>query len=197
MPDSIPCEVIPLLRQRTAARADERTHTCASAPEYTLNALPLPIVECDTFPVTDAQARLVKGVERADLTAIRDALAAGANVNALDNDGASVILYACLAADADVVRLLLDEGADPNARADEPAASTLAETPLDLVMQAQIVLDWEKYTPIYELLVARGAVDADGAAPDSTLNPSRRDRALTWQSQRNPRHLWHRLIRRN
>jgi hypothetical protein len=83
-----------------------------------------------------------------------------------------------------MVRLLIDLGADPNLEAEEPAASLYAPRALDMVMQAQFLMDWEKYTPMFELLLARGASELDGRIPTPAETETRRVRALAYQSGR-------------
>jgi ankyrin repeat protein len=134
-----------------------------------------------TSDPTDA---LAFAAEASDLEGVRRAVARGADINARRDQGASVLYGACLAGDVGVVRVLLELGADPNLRAEDPAATIYAETPLDLVLQAQVVSNWEKYTPIYELLVGKGARDSDGLVPDAATNERRRVRALDWQTRR-------------
>ncbi|HEX4518475.1 MAG TPA: ankyrin repeat domain-containing protein [Gaiellaceae bacterium] len=136
-----------------------------------------------------SQAELLRAVATDDLRGIDKALAAGADINARCDDGASVLYLACIRGNVEVVRALLELGADANLRADLPAADMYAETPLGLVKGAQFLLDWEKYTPIYDLLVERGAVDQGRRVPVSADNDARRRwHALTWQAKgRHPR----------
>jgi hypothetical protein len=129
-----------------------------------------------------ALSALIAAVEAADLQGIRLAVQQGADVNARCDDGASLLFGACLSADCTVVKQLLDLGADPNLLAEDPAASMYAETPFELVLQAQIVSSWEKYTPVYDLLVAYGARDIDGLDYDDETNERRRATALEWQA---------------
>lgn len=132
----------------------------------------------------EALAALIAAVDAADLPGIRHAVDLGADVNARCDDGASLLFGACLAADLPVVRQLLDLGADPNLLAEEPAASMWADTPFELVLQAQIVSSWEKYTPLFDLLVAHGARDLNGVIYDDETNERRRATALEWQARR-------------
>lgn len=130
------------------------------------------------------QDQLERAIAASDLPTIRRAVSNGADLNARCDQGASVLFGACLAGDAPVVRLLLDLGADPNLRAEDPADIIYADTVLDLVLQAQVVSSWERYTPIYDLLVARGARDSEGHVPDAATNEQRRARAIDWQTRR-------------
>ena len=57
---------------------------------------------------------------------------------------------------------MLEQGANPNFLAEEPAASIYTEKPLELAMQARFLMDWDKYHPIVKLLEEYGATDADG-----------------------------------
>jgi ankyrin repeat protein len=58
---------------------------------------------------------LLEAVQRGDVAAVRAELAAGADVDARDIDGATPLLYAAHRADLETVRALLAAGADPNA----------------------------------------------------------------------------------
>ncbi|MGL6077052.1 MAG: ankyrin repeat domain-containing protein [Fimbriiglobus sp.] len=89
----------------------------------------------------------------------------GADINARCDEGASVLFAASLSGDVEMVRLLLDLGADPNLVAEEPAASIYCPKVVDLISQAQFLTDWAKYTPVLELLLARGATDDRGQVP--------------------------------
>jgi hypothetical protein len=60
-------------------------------------------------------------------------------------------------------------------------------------MGAQFLLDWEKYTPIYELLVERGARDSENEIPDPAANVLRHQRALALQ-RRQPSQWWRQLL---
>lgn len=60
-------------------------------------------------------SKLTEAVLRSDLTAVKQAIASGDNLNEL-NDGMTPLLWAVFRGDIDVVRLLLESGADPNVR---------------------------------------------------------------------------------
>ncbi len=114
----------------------------------------------------DPQDDLMQAVSADDLPGIRAAVAAGADPNARSYEGASILHYACIHGNLEVVRTLLDLGGDPNVRAEPPGDEILDPTALDTVIGARFLMDWEKYDPIYDLLVARGARDSDGEVPD-------------------------------
>jgi ankyrin repeat protein len=67
---------------------------------------------------------LLDALQSGDGVRIRQLVDRGAPVNAVDEFGASALMYAALYCDAPVVRLLLDKGADPN-RADRSGATAL------------------------------------------------------------------------
>jgi hypothetical protein len=125
--------------------------------------------------------QLLEAVTAGEHTRIRELVAAGADINARCDQGASVLFSACLAGDVQTVRLLLDLGAYPNLEAEEPAATIYAPKPLDLVMQAQFLLDWGKYTPVFELLLERGASEWGGQVPTPEDTALRMLRALERQ----------------
>jgi ankyrin repeat protein len=89
----------------------------------------------------------------------------GADINARCDEGASVLFAASLSGDVEMVRLLLDLGADANLVAEEPGASIYCPKVVDVIYQAQFLMDWAKYTPVLELLLARGATDERGQVP--------------------------------
>src|SRR6185295_3939897 len=59
---------------------------------------------------------LTKAIRDSDAQSVKALLNKGADANARDDEGATVLMQAALNADADCLRLLLDKGADPNAR---------------------------------------------------------------------------------
>lgn len=88
----------------------------------------------------------------------------GAPLNDLSDQGVTPIFWAVLEGHVPLVRAMLDAGADPNRRAEEPDDFMYAApTPLDLAMQARFLVNWDKYQPIVELLLARGAKCLDGS----------------------------------
>jgi hypothetical protein len=91
-----------------------------------------------------------------------------------------------LAGDLEMVRPLLDLGADPNLEAEEPASRFYAPKALDMVMQAQFLMDWAKYTPVFALLLSHGASESGGQVPTPADTEIRRQRALERQCVREP-----------
>jgi hypothetical protein len=95
------------------------------------------------------------------------------------DQGASVLYGAILLGNISIVRLLLENGADPNLIAHEPAAFVYDDRPLGLAKQCRFVLDWDRYDPIVRLLKQFGASDSN-SNPDVTDAEIER-RAREWQ----------------
>ncbi|MBX7104033.1 MAG: ankyrin repeat domain-containing protein [Gemmataceae bacterium] len=127
------------------------------------------------------ERHILEAVATGNRDEVRRLVSAGADINARCDQGASALFVACLAGDVEMVRLLLDFGADPNLEAGEPASSIYAPKVLDLVMQAQFLIDWAKYTPVFELLVSRGASEWGGGVPTRADTEVRSRRALEHQ----------------
>jgi hypothetical protein len=73
------------------------------------------------------------GREAAGATAVIEALAAGGNINERDKSGWTPLMHACLECRADLVKLLLDRGADVKLHADAGRTTTFmdhGQTPL-------------------------------------------------------------------
>jgi uncharacterized protein len=61
-------------------------------------------------------AVLTEAVLRSDYAAMRQIVAAGADLNVVDDFGMTPLLWAIMRGDIDAVRILLENGADPNLR---------------------------------------------------------------------------------
>ena len=61
------------------------------------------------------KSRLIESVQRCDIGAMKEAIAAGADLNEIDA-GMTPLLWAILGGYFDAVKLLLESGADPNVR---------------------------------------------------------------------------------
>ncbi len=79
-----------------------------------------------------------------------------------DEDGAPVLYTAIMHGNLQIVRLLLERGANPNFVAEEPAATIYDEKPLNLVQGLRFLVNWDEYQPIAKLLVEFGATDSEG-----------------------------------
>jgi cytohesin len=88
--------------------------------------------------------KLIEAIEKGDIEAVKQHIAAGADVNANDDGGWAPLHYAALSGRKEIVELLIDEGADMNAN--EMHGNN---TPLDLALS----LDWPE---IVDLLRKHG-----------------------------------------
>ena len=100
-----------------------------------------------------------KLIEQENIAEVEDCINDGFDLNARDEDGATVLFFAILQGNIEIVQLLLERGADANIVADEPAASIFTEKPLDLAQQLRFLTNWEKYHPIVKLLEKFGSKD--------------------------------------
>ena len=101
-----------------------------------------------------------------------------------DEDGAPVLYTAIMHGNLQIVRLLLERGANPNFVAEESAAIIYAEKPLELVQGLRFILDWDKYQPLSNLLVEFGATDSEGQTDISEVDLKvLEQRARAWQAQ--------------
>ena len=96
--------------------------------------------------------QLMAAIAEDNVDEVERLVQSGLNLNARCDQGASALYGAILCGNVSVIRLMLEHGADPNLLADEPAAFTYTEKPLDLAMQARFLMDWDKYHPIVKLL---------------------------------------------
>jgi ankyrin repeat protein len=103
---------------------------------------------------TDEQ--LVRAIMAEDAAKVEDLLAAGANPNAHDNKGNALLPMAAMSGQTEIVRLLLDEGADVNITMKSSSSGKTA------LMQAAI----NNRSEIVELLITEGA-DVNQTESDS------------------------------
>jgi len=104
------------------------------------------------------------------------------DLNRRCDQGASVLFGAVLLGNANLVRLLLEHGADPNLCAHEPAATIYTEKPLNLARQARFLWDWDKYQPIVKLIEEFGGTDEEGQVESADDMSIREARAREWQA---------------
>ena len=105
------------------------------------------------------------------------------NVPCSELDGAPALFLAILKGNFPMIQFLLDHGADPNYRAEEPTATIYAENPLSLAKQARFLLNWEQYQPIVQLLEKFGAVDEGAPIESRQLLEKIEAEAKRWQSR--------------
>lgn len=101
-------------------------------------------------------------VEREDIAEIEKLINDGFDLNKFDEEGATVLFFAILQGNIEIVQLLLERGANADITADEPAASIFTEKPLDLAQQLRFLTNWDKYHPIVKLLEKFDATDFEG-----------------------------------
>jgi ankyrin repeat protein len=83
----------------------------------------------------------------------------GLDLNIASAQGVPALYPAILSGDASLVRLMLERGANPNFVADEPTATIYAEKPIELALQARLLMDWDRYDQIVKLLEEFGATE--------------------------------------
>ncbi|HEV8429527.1 MAG TPA: ankyrin repeat domain-containing protein [Pyrinomonadaceae bacterium] len=134
-----------------------------------------------------AQEQLIKAVVENDVNELKRLIAAGVDLNARCDQGASLLFAAVLGSHPELVRLMLENGADPNLIADEPAATIYTDKPLELARQARFLMDWDKYDLMVKLLVEFGATDSDGRTELSGDLTEIEMRARNWQATKQTR----------
>lgn len=85
-----------------------------------------------------ANEKLIDALRKGDRTAVRAAIAAGADPNGRDDLGLTPLMYAASAADADCVALLLRKGADPNLKSGTGVTALMLAT--DDVRKVRLLL---------------------------------------------------------
>jgi hypothetical protein len=134
--------------------------------------------------MVDVYDQFIKAVADVDRHAVRRIIEAGIDLNARIDVGASLLFGAILYGDEEIIRIMLEHGADPNFFADEPAATIYTEKPLDLALQARFLLDWDRYDPIVKLLESFGATDYEGQVESESDRERSQARAREYQAKR-------------
>jgi len=124
--------------------------------------------------------KFVTAVVENDVREVTRLIESGIDLNFRCDQGASVLFGAILQGNLSIIGLMLENGADPNLVADEPASTTYTEKPLDLARQARFLMDWDKYHPIVKLLEAFGATNENGEVENDSEAVELR--AREWQS---------------
>jgi ankyrin repeat protein len=132
------------------------------------------------------QDQLLSAIDENDVKTASQIIAKGIDLNAAcaELDGAPALFFAILKGNQSMVQLLLDHGADPNYRADEPVAFIYCTKPLDLAREARMLMDWGKYHAIVKLLEKFGATDENDQIDSSDLLEKCKSEAEKWQSQK-------------
>lgn len=130
--------------------------------------------------------QLLHAINEDHLEVATQLVAAGINLNTPcpEIDGAPPLFLAILKGNPAMIQLLLEQGADPNYRADEPAASIYTEKPLALARQARLLVSWDTYDPIVQLLENFGAQDESGQIESEDLLEQTKAEAKRWQAQK-------------
>ena len=121
---------------------------------------------------------LLDAIRAGDAAAVRARLAAGADVNARDESGATALMYSAIYAQAETMRLLIDGGADANIPnlAGSTALMWAAGDPakVHLLLDAGAVVRATTASGVTPLLVAfrAGSVDSVGALLAGGADPS-------------------------
>lgn len=103
--------------------------------------------------------KIYSTIEPENISEVEELVCNGFDINSRDEDGATVLFFAILQGNIEIVRLLLNLGANADIVADKPAASIFTEKPLDLAQQLRFLTNWDKYHPIVKLLEKFGATD--------------------------------------
>lgn len=129
--------------------------------------------------------QLLAAIDKDDLEAATSLVANDINLNTSISEihGAPPLFFAILKGNRAMVQLLLQHGADPNYRAGEPAASIYTEKPLALARQARLLMNWDQYQPIAELLETFGATDEDAPIEMGDSLEKIKAEAKRWQSE--------------
>jgi hypothetical protein len=126
--------------------------------------------------------QLMAAINDGNFEEVNSLINGSADLNVRCDQGASVIYGAILIGNISIVKLLLENGADPNLVALEPAAWIYADRPLDLARQCRFLLDWDTYNPIVELLSQFGASGTTRSQGITEAEVERR--ARDWQSSK-------------
>ena len=127
--------------------------------------------------------RFIAAVEQNNISEIEKLILDGFALNEPDEDGAPILYAAIMHGNLQIVRLLLERGANPNFLAEEPAATIYDEKPLNLAQGLRFIMDWDKYQPIAKLLVEFGATDSEERADFSEEDLKvAEQRAREWQA---------------
>lgn len=132
------------------------------------------------------QNQLLAAIDNDDVRQASQLIATGIDLNVpcAELDGAPALFLAILKGNLAMVQLLLEHGANPNHWADEPAATIYTAKPLDLAREARLLMDWDKYHAIVELLEKFGASDENGEVDSSDCLNQTKVEAKEWQSQK-------------
>jgi ankyrin repeat protein len=130
--------------------------------------------------------QLLSAIDKEDVKTASEILTSGIDLNVpcAELDGAPALFFAILKGNHAMVQLMLEHGANPNYRADEPVASIYSPKPLDLARQARMLMDWEKYDAIVKLLEKFGATYENGQIDSNDLIEKSKAEAKKWQSQK-------------
>jgi len=128
----------------------------------------------------DVYEQFVTAVVENDVSEVTRLIESGIDLNYRCDQGASVLFGAILQGNLSIIGLMLENGADPNLVAHEPAAIIYTEKPLHLARQARFLMDWDKYHPIVKLLEAFGATNDNGEVENDSKAVEHR--ARKWQS---------------
>lgn len=130
--------------------------------------------------------QLLSAIDKDDVKRASQIIASGIDLNVpcAELDGAPALFLAILKGNQTMVQLMLEHGADPNYRADDPVASIYSAKPLDLARQARMLMDWEKYHAIVKLLEKFGATYENGQVDSRDHVEKSKAEAKRWQSQK-------------
>ena len=135
--------------------------------------------------MTESFERFFAATQREDVAEIEKLISEGYDLNALNEHGAPVLFFAIARGNLQIIRLLLENGADVNFAPEEPAATAYGETALDLAQQMRFVTNWDKYQPVAKLLLEFGARDINGENdfPEEQLKETEQS-TKEWQAQK-------------